>query len=145
MTKKTIVLFGSFLLLSTGLFAQEQKKERTPEQHAEKMTNHLKEKLELDDKQYEKIKSLNIEQAKEMAEYREKMKALKDEFKASKEKHQEAVKAELTDEQKVKFEELKKEMKEKKGDRKKGDRKKGDGEGRGKGHNHDGDHKGHKH
>lgn len=111
---KKVALLGLIGLMgfATNGFAQdvEPKKDpqefekMTPEERAEKRTEHMKKELNLSEEQTKEIKALNVSHMKEMEEIRKEMKRLKAEAKAKKEAHHEKVSEVLTDEQRDKHE-----------------------------------------
>ncbi|ADQ18324.1 hypothetical protein Lbys_2662 [Leadbetterella byssophila DSM 17132] len=82
--KKTVVMMLVAGFMSFGAFAQ-QKRDFSPEKMAERKTQHMKEKLSLDDAQYKKLYDINLKEAKkkhaEALEKREKMKVERAELK----------------------------------------------------------------
>lgn len=114
MKMKWFLLVAVAMVFSATANAQEHKKDqKTPEERAELMTEKMKEKLDLSEEQYDKIQKLNAEHAVEMKQLHEKMKSLRDEVKATREKHLESLRGELTEEQRAKFDEHIEKMKDK--------------------------------
>lgn len=111
---KKILVFTIAALFTVSGMAQEKKKGRSAEQRAEKITNKMKEKLNLTDEQVVKIKAINLEAAQQKdtlkaevkAERKEKVKAIETERDAK-------IKAVLTEEQKAEYEKMKEKGKEK--------------------------------
>lgn len=107
------------LLLSNSSFAQEknEKRENTPEQRSEMMTEKMNKELALNEDQKSKVKTINLEAAK-AREALKTNKALRPEerraqVKAIEDKRISNIKAVLTAEQNVKFDKLVEEKKEK--------------------------------
>ena len=108
------------MMLLTNSFAQEgegpekDRPEMTPEQIAQKRTEKMKEELALTADQEKQVYDINLAHAVQMKQYREEMKALREKMKAEKDANRTKIKAVLTPEQNVLFDQKAEEMKNKK-------------------------------
>lgn len=97
------------LMASTAIFAQHEMKraEISPEERAQKMTDKLAERLELNDEQKQAVLKLNTEQAKQMQAKREESKKEREARHVEMKEHRSAYEAELkeilTEDQYAKF------------------------------------------
>lgn len=111
---KKIVVFTIAALFAVSGMAQEKKKGRSAEQRAEKITNKMKEKLNLTDEQVVKIKAINLEAAQQKDTLKAEAKAeRKEKVKAIETDRDTKIKAVLTEEQKAEYEKMKEKGKEK--------------------------------
>ena len=99
-----VALVGCMVVGSSsfGQDVQKEKRERvekSPIEKAEKMTERMKEDLNLTEEQAEEVKQVNVYHVQEMEEIKQKMKALKAEAKAKREEHKKNVDKILTEEQ----------------------------------------------
>jgi len=124
---KISLLIGSIMLMAATAFGQQMdKSKKTPEEHATKRSENLKKELNLTDDQYNKIYQIHLDKAnaREMkrANKDEASKMSKETRMAERKKEIEEldteIKSVLTEDQIVRFEELKSKRKEKKGDKK---------------------------
>jgi len=135
--KKLMVTAAIVISSITISFAQQDKtrEQKTPEERAQTITNHMEKKLALTSEQKEKVYQINLERAKNMTEFRnEQMEYRKKQIETRKtllEQSDNKISAVLTDAQQKTYTDLKADtkenMKERMGDRKE-DRK-------GRGHN----------
>jgi len=112
-----LLAVSAFLLTAASGFSQEDKKEGnsykyTPEEQATKITDKLKEHLDLTPEQYTKIKKLYTDNITYKRELKDKDLISKSEVKAKQKEFREGIKSTLTDKQKDK---MKKIMKKKHG------------------------------
>lgn len=111
---KKIVVFTIAALFAVSGMAQEKKKGRSAEQRAEKITNKMKEKLNLTDEQVVKIKAINLEAAQQKDTLKAEAKAeRKEKVKAIETDRDTKIRAVLTEEQKAEYEKMKEKGKEK--------------------------------
>ncbi|KAB2918291.1 MAG: hypothetical protein F9K23_03865 [Bacteroidetes bacterium] len=111
---KKILVFTIAALFAVSGMAQEKKKGRSAEQRAEKITNKMKEKLNLTDEQVVKIKAINLEAAQQKDTLKAEAKAeRKEKVKAIETDRDTKIKAVLTEEQKAEYEKMKEKGKEK--------------------------------
>ncbi len=136
MKKLMMMLFAATFTFATAQ-AQDGRKEmkhKNPEEKAQMMTERMKKNLNLTDDQVARVNEIHLQQARKMAEVREKhgdnREAARAEMKGMREETNKRYAAVLTPEQLAKKDELKKERKEKMKARH-GDRK---GKGHKKGH-----------
>lgn len=113
---KMMILALPMLCINVA-FAQEEngpegEPNMTPEQIAEKKTARMKEELSLTADQEKQIYDINLAHATQMKQYREEMRILKEKTKAEKESTRTKIKAVLTPEQNVIFDQKAEEMKE---------------------------------
>ena len=92
------------LILLVPIFAFSQKKHRiAPDERAEMLTKRMYVELDLSKEQLQKVKTLNLENAKEMEKMHTKQQSLKKEerekIKTIREQHEEALKNVLTEDQ----------------------------------------------
>lgn len=121
-TMKVMMLLG-MVVFSNGISAQEhvkkadakgEKVEMTPEQKAKQHTDKLKKELSLTETQEKDIYTINLAHAIEMQKLREEQRVLREKMKAQREATEAKIKAVLTPEQVVIFDQKKEEMKAKK-------------------------------
>lgn len=128
--KKMLILLAAFTLTAGAASAQTQAAKpapgraqrgqmanKTPEQRADARTQQLTKSLGLSADQTEKVRQLNLAQAKEMQTLRAKSAANRQEAKATRDRHEAQLKAILTTEQYAKYEQQRTERMDKRKDR----------------------------
>jgi hypothetical protein len=120
-TFKKIMLLSAFIVSATVSFGQEDLEENkmTPEERATKRTEKMKVELSLTDSQTSEIYSINLAHIKEMDKLREEQKILREKMKAEKEATRTKIKAILTAEQNVIFDQKAEEHKKKQEEKRK--------------------------
>lgn len=125
--KKLIVLTIAALFAVTA-FGQE-KRQSTPEARAEKVTNKMKEKLNLTDEQVAKIKAINLDAAKKKDELKGKgkdqRKEMRTQVKSIEDDRDSKILEVLTEEQKAQYKKMREKSKDHRGGKGKGKGKKG--------------------
>lgn len=118
---KKIVLATALLISASASFGQDTKGEEnlTPEERAKKRTEKMKTELTLSDAQTSEIYAINLEHITEMDKLREEQKALREKMKAEKEEARAKIKAVLTAEQNVIFDQKAEEHKKKQEEKRK--------------------------
>ncbi len=110
---KKILVFTIAALFAVSGMAQEKKKGKSAEQRAEKITNRMKEKLNLTDEQVVKIKAITLEAAQQKDTLKAEIKAeRKEKAKAIETDRDAKIKAVLTEEQKAAYDKMKEKGKE---------------------------------
>lgn len=118
----TTIGIGLMIALVSPTFAQdskkgedkkEQKKNLTPEQKAQKRTDKMTAELGLSEEQAKEVYEINLKHIKAMTPIREEMKQIKEKAKAERKKAKAEIDKVLTDDQKAKAAELRKNRKEK--------------------------------
>jgi len=109
---KKAILASALALMTVMTFAQE-KKQRTPEERAQKATEKMAKELNLSEEQKEKVLEINLQKAKEMQQLKEEMKVLKEKRKKLRDEHAEQMKSVLSEEQYQKYLQMREEMKKK--------------------------------
>jgi Spy/CpxP family protein refolding chaperone len=128
--KKMLILFAAFTLTVGAASAQtqaskpaqaridrNQKDNRTPEQRAEARAQQLSKSLGLNADQTEKVRQINLAQAKEMQAVRTKSAANREEAKAARDRYEAQLKAILTADQYAKYDQQRTERINKRKDR----------------------------
>lgn len=116
---KKLLLIAVLFSIGFAAMAQKggQRGSSTPEERAERITNKMVEELALSEEQKKKIYQINLDHAKkrqaEMDARREEMKAKRAEMEADMKAQNQEIEALLTEEQKVKWAEVKAEGKKK--------------------------------
>lgn len=109
------LLAGIAIFSAVSVVAQEAPK-KTPEQHANEMTDRMKTELALSEDQTKKVQDINLRFTAKQAEIRNNSSLTKEqkqqEMKAAKDAHKEQLKNVLTEEQMKKWHEAKKEHRE---------------------------------
>jgi hypothetical protein len=120
-TLKKIMLLSAFIVSATISFGQEDHEEKnmTPEERATKRTEKMKAELSLTEAQTTEIYSINLAHIKEMDKLREEQKLLREKMKAEKEATRSKIKAILTAEQNVIFDQKAEEHKKKQEEKRK--------------------------
>ncbi len=120
-TLKKIMLLSAFIMSATISFGQEDQEENnmTPEERATKRTEKMKAELSLTEAQTTEIYSINLAHIKEMDKLREEQKVLREKMKAEKEATRTKIKAILTAEQNVIFDQKAEEHKKKQEEKRK--------------------------
>lgn len=104
------------LVSTTVASAQENNQDKpklSPEEYAQKKTERITKELSLTKEQQDKVYDLILQEQKEKAQIKEEMKALKAKRKAAFKKFDDGMKATLTSEQQLKYEEIKQKKKAK--------------------------------
>ncbi|WP_374166214.1 hypothetical protein [Arcticibacter sp. MXS-1] len=117
--KKTILTAALFMALSISTFSQEKpsRQKKSPEERAQLMTDHLSQKLSLNEKQKSEVYQINLDRAKEMEKIR--ASAAEDRKKMFEQQMQERKDADdkinklLSDDQKKTFADLRQQQQEK--------------------------------
>ncbi|MEX2512601.1 MAG: DUF4890 domain-containing protein [Cyclobacteriaceae bacterium] len=116
---------------------REKTMDRSPEKQAERMTQMMAERLDLNEDQKKEIHALHLEQAQkrkaERESTKESMEARREAMKAEREAHHEKIAGILTEEQKEKWEALKEEGRQKMQERRRGPGKRDSDQGRKRG------------
>jgi Spy/CpxP family protein refolding chaperone len=128
--KKMLILLAAFTLTAGAANAQtsaptpapiridrDQVGNKTPEQRAEARTQQLAKSLSLTAEQTEKVRQLNLAQAKEMQAVRTKNAANREEAKAARDRHDAQLKAILSADQYTKYDQQRTERMNKRKDR----------------------------
>jgi periplasmic protein CpxP/Spy len=112
--KKLVIVMGLFAALTTAANAQEKKhrEQMSPQQRAEKQTEHLSKALQLTDAQKKSIMEVNQNTAQQAESIRNEQKSNREEFKKLQEARIEKIKSVLDDGQKKKFDEMQARQKE---------------------------------
>jgi hypothetical protein len=120
-TVKRIMLFCAIIVSTTTSFGQENHddKNMTPEERATKRTEKMKAELSLTEAQTTEIYSINLAHIKEMDKLREEQKVLHEKMKAEKEATRTKIKAILTAEQNIIFDQKAEEHKKKQEEKRK--------------------------
>ncbi len=106
---KRWIIGAALVFTSLGVAAQQDRRNATPEERAQKMTDRMAVELGLSEEQKKEIYVLQLDQAKQRQAEEEKMKAERD-LRREKMKEQDSkIKEILTEEQKLKWEEIKQE------------------------------------
>ena len=106
---KRWIIGAALVFTSLGVAAQQDRRNATPEERAQKMTDRMAVELGLSEEQKKEISVLQLDQAKQRQAEEEKMRAER-ELRREKMKEQDSkIKEVLTEEQKLKWEELKQE------------------------------------
>lgn len=112
---KKILVLAFAALFTMSAFAQD-KRQSTPEARAEKVTNKMKEKLNLSDEQVAKIKAINLDAAKKKDELKGKgkdeRKEMRTKIKNIETDRDNKILEVLTDEQKAQYNKMKENAKE---------------------------------
>jgi periplasmic protein CpxP/Spy len=126
--KKLLFIYTLGLGLILNANAQQERKterpERTPEVQAQRMTDRMAEKLELNETQKKEIYDIQLQQAKVRIAKREEM---REEMQASRASHHEKIASVLSPEQKQKWEEMQQESRSKQSAWREGGRKRPEG------------------
>jgi Spy/CpxP family protein refolding chaperone len=106
---KRWIIGAALVFTSLGVAAQQDRRNATPEERAQKMTDRMAVELGLSEEQKKEIYVLQLDQAKQRQAEEEKMKAERD-LRREKMKEQDSkIKEILTEEQKLKWQEIKQE------------------------------------
>jgi periplasmic protein CpxP/Spy len=114
---KRLIVFAVATLIAVGGFAQGKRQTKTADERAEKVTNKMKEKLNLTDEQVQKVKAINLEAAQQKdtmkTAAKEKRAEMKEKVKTIEANRDAKIKEVLTDAQKAEYEKMKAKGKEK--------------------------------
>ncbi len=111
MKKFAIIIFCFVVCAGVGLAQDEKgdKDKKTPEERAAHRTDKLTEKLSLNEEQKSQVSVATIDHFKSMKEMKSRMKALKEEMKAERDAYDSKIQSVLTQEQQIKYAEMKEE------------------------------------
>jgi hypothetical protein len=113
---KKVLLFTAILFSTISIYAQDSTSKKTPEERATMYVKELNKELSLSADQSVKIQSIQLESIKKVEEIRSKdgdKKEIRKQVKSVNDGANEAIKTNLTTEQKLKFEALLEQKKEK--------------------------------
>ena len=120
-----IATMMSFMCLTINLSSQIYQTKMSADEHAKMTTNEMKNKLDLDHNQYQKVHEINLKYAKKQNELAASSANKKSEAKTMKSLHEEKekeLKGVLTSDQYKKYEGMEKEMKKEAKEKRKGER-----------------------
>lgn len=101
--KKVMMIFALALLTVTISNAQDAKQTKTPEERAEKLTKKLTKELDLNETQQTEIKSASVAHFTTMKAKKAELKQLRAVLKEERKSYRDQVKAQLNEDQQVKY------------------------------------------
>jgi periplasmic protein CpxP/Spy len=104
---KRLIVLAAATLIAIGGYAQGKRQPKTATERAEKVTNKMKEKLNLTDDQVQKIKAINLEAAQQKDSLKSDKAELKNKVKTIETSRDAKIKEVLTDAQKAEYEKMK--------------------------------------